>query len=43
MEDREAIMTMFLNSLNREIMNVVELQHQLELEDMMSMDIKVER
>lgn len=43
MEGREVIMTIFLNSLNHEIMNVVELQHQLELEDMISMDTKVER
>lgn len=42
-EDREATMARFLCGLNREIANVVELQHYLELEDMVSMAIKVER
>ena len=42
-EDREATMTMFLNGLNRDITNVVELQHYMELEDMVHMAIKVER
>jgi hypothetical protein len=31
-EDREATMTRFLNGLNRDIANVVELQHCVELE-----------
>ena len=38
-EDREAIMARFLN---RDIANVVELQHYVELEDMVHMAIKVE-
>ncbi|RVW46460.1 Transposon Ty3-I Gag-Pol polyprotein [Vitis vinifera] len=42
-EDREAIMTRFLNGLNRDVANVVELQHYVELEDMVHMAIKVER
>ena len=42
-EDREATMTRFLNGLNRDIANVVELQHYVELEDMVNMAIKVER
>uniref|UniRef100_A0A2N9ENW8 RNA-directed DNA polymerase n=1 Tax=Fagus sylvatica TaxID=28930 RepID=A0A2N9ENW8_FAGSY len=33
-EDREATMARFLNGLNRDIANVVELQHYVELEDM---------
>ena len=42
-EDREATMARFLNMLNRDIANVVELQHYVELEDMVHMAIKVER
>jgi len=42
-EDREATMARFLNGLNRDIANVVELQHYMELEDMVHMAIKVER
>ena len=42
-EDREATMMRFLNMLNREIANVVELQHYVELEDMVHMTMKVER
>ena len=41
-EDREATMTRFLAGLNREIQNVVELQHYVELEDMVHMAIKIE-
>ena len=36
-EDREATMTRFLNGLNRDITNVVDLQHYVELEDMVHM------
>ncbi|KAL9371970.1 hypothetical protein Peur_037110 [Populus x canadensis] len=39
-EDREAIMARFLNGLNRDITNVVELQHYVELEDMVHMATK---
>ena len=42
-EDREATMARFLNGLNRDIANIVELQHYVELEDMVHMAIKVER
>ena len=42
-EDREATMARFLNGLNRDITNVVELQHYVELEDMVHMTTKVER
>ena len=38
-EDREATMTRFLNGLNWDIANVVELQHYVELEDMVHMAI----
>ena len=41
-EDREANMVRFLNGLNRDIANVVELQHYVKLEDMVHMAIKVE-
>ena len=41
-EDREATMARFLSGLNREIQNVVELQHYVELEDMVHMAIKTE-
>ena len=41
-EDKEAIMKRFLNGLNRDITNVVELQHYVELEDMVHMAVKVE-
>ena len=42
-KDREATMARFLNGLNWDIANVVELQHYLELEDMVHMAMKVER
>ncbi|KAK4601729.1 hypothetical protein RGQ29_011031 [Quercus rubra] len=42
-EDREATMARFLNGLNQDIANVVELQHYVELEDMVYMAIKVEQ
>jgi len=41
-EDREATMARFLNGLNRDIANV-ELQHCVELEDMVHMTTKVKR
>ncbi|PKI62327.1 hypothetical protein CRG98_017328 [Punica granatum] len=40
--DREATMARFLTGLNREIQNAVELQHYVELEDMVHMVIKIE-
>jgi hypothetical protein len=42
-EDQEATMARFLNGLNRDISNVVELQQCVELEDMVHMATKVER
>jgi hypothetical protein len=42
-EEREATMARFVSGLNREIANVVELQHYVELEDVVHMAIKVER
>jgi len=42
-EDREATMARFLNRLNRDIANIVELQHCVELEDMIHMATKVGR
>ena len=42
-EDREATMARFLNWLNRDIANVVELQHYVELEDMVHMVMMLER
>ena len=41
-EEWEATMSRFLIGLNREIANVVELQHYVELEDMVHMAIKIE-
>ena len=40
-EDREATIARFLNGLNQDIANVVELQHYIELKDMVHMEIKV--
>jgi hypothetical protein len=42
-EDRKATMIRFLNELNREIANVVKLQHYVEVEDMVYMATKVQR
>ncbi|XP_052198282.1 uncharacterized protein LOC127805568 [Diospyros lotus] len=42
-EDRETTMARFLVGLNRDIADVVELQHYVELDDMVHMAIKVER
>ncbi|KAL4387991.1 hypothetical protein GQ457_09G017780 [Hibiscus cannabinus] len=42
-EDREATMARFLAGLNNEIANVAELQHYVELEDMVHVAIKIER
>ena len=42
-EDRVATMVQFLNGLNRKITNVIELQHYVELKDMVHMAMKVER
>ncbi|XP_052478596.1 uncharacterized protein LOC128034054 [Gossypium raimondii] len=42
-EDREATMARFLAGLNRDIANIVELQHYVEVTDMVHMAIKVEK
>ena len=42
-EDKKATMARFLNGLNLDIANMVELQHYMELEDMVHIEIKVER
>uniref|UniRef100_A0A2N9FYN5 CCHC-type domain-containing protein n=1 Tax=Fagus sylvatica TaxID=28930 RepID=A0A2N9FYN5_FAGSY len=42
-EDREATMARFLSGLNRDIANVIELQHYVEIENMVHMAMKVER
>ena len=42
-EDCETTMARFLNGLNHDIANIVELQHCVELEDLLNMAIKVER
>lgn len=40
-KDREATMVRFLIGLNREIVNVIELQNYVEINDMVHMAIKV--
>jgi hypothetical protein len=42
-EERKATMARFLNGLNNDIANMVELQHYLEMEDMVHMAIKIEK
>ncbi|KAF7821194.1 hypothetical protein G2W53_026649 [Senna tora] len=42
-EDREATMARFICGLNKEIANVLELQHYVEIEDLVHMAMKVER
>ena len=42
-EDREATMACFLSSLNHEIANLVELHYYIDLENMVHMEIKVEK
>ena len=42
-EDREATMARFLTGLNRDIANIVELHHYVEVIDMVHMAIKVEK
>jgi hypothetical protein len=42
-KDRKATLTRFLNGMNREIGNMVELKHYIELEYIVHMAIKVER
>lgn len=42
-EDRETIMAQFLSGLNQEISCIVQLNHYVELEDIVHMVIKVDR
>ena len=42
-EDREATMARFLRGLNKNIADVVDLQHYVEIEDMVNLAMKVER
>ncbi|XP_042444041.1 uncharacterized protein LOC122029161 [Zingiber officinale] len=42
-EDREATMAWFICGMNREIVNIVELHHYVELDDVVHMAMKVER
>jgi hypothetical protein len=42
-EDREATMARLFNELNREITNVVELQHYVEVKNMIHMATKMKR
>jgi len=41
-KDRETIMTRFFNGLNREITNIVELQHYVKLKNMVYIAMQVE-
>jgi hypothetical protein len=43
LNDIKATITRFLNVLNREIINVVELQHYVELKNMVHMVTKIKR
>ncbi|CAL1370644.1 unnamed protein product [Linum trigynum] len=42
-EDRESTMAQFLNDLNREIREVVEIHHYVEIEDLVKIATKVEK
>lgn len=42
-EDREATMARFIGSLNKEIADVVDLQHYVEIEELLHKAIKVEK
>ena len=42
-EDREAIMARFLHGLNRNIVDLVELHHYIDMEDMLHIKIKIEK
>ena len=42
-EDREVIMTIFIGGLKKEIADVVELQHYVEMEDLLHKSIQVGR
>jgi hypothetical protein len=42
-KDRKVTITRFLNDLNKDIVNMVELQHYLKIKDMVHITIKVEK
>ena len=42
-EDMEVTMARFMGGLNKEIADVVELQHYVEMEDLVNMAMKVEK
>ncbi|PKI34034.1 hypothetical protein CRG98_045575 [Punica granatum] len=42
-EDQEATMARFISGFNREIANIMELHHYVELEELVHMAMKVER
>ena len=42
-EDREATMARFLSGLNKNIADLVELQHYVEIEDMVNVAMKIKR
>jgi hypothetical protein len=42
-EDRKVTITRFLNDLNKDIVNMVELQYYLKIKDMVHIAIKVEK
>jgi len=42
-EDREATLARFLNGLNKNIANIIELNHYMKFEDIVHMTTKVER
>ena len=42
-EDLEVTMVRFIDGLNKEITNVVELYHYVEMEDMVSIDMKMKK
>jgi hypothetical protein len=42
-KDRKVTITRFLNDLNKDIVNMVELQHYLKIKDMVHIAIKVEK
>ena len=42
-EDDEATMARFINGLNREIANIVDLQHYVDIEELLHKAIKIEK
>lgn len=42
-EDRKTTMAQFLNGINKDIANVVELQHSMKVEDLVHMALNVKR